>query len=66
MKKLILGLGVFALTFASLAPASALCSNPDGSVVDDGSDKVYARGNDDGTCSDCDYTCSMPILSPGW
>jgi hypothetical protein len=66
MKRLILGFGVFALTFASLAPASAICTNPDETVEDDGSDKVYARNNGDGTCSDCDYTCSMPILSPGW
>jgi len=66
MRKLIFGLGVFALTFASLAPASAICTNADGTIDDNGGgDRVFAR-NGDGTCSDCDYTCSMPILSSGW
>lgn len=67
MKKLILGLGVLALSFASIMPASAICRNPDGSIdTGPNGDTVYSANNLDGSCSNCDYTCSMPILSGGY
>jgi hypothetical protein len=63
MKKLILGLGVLALTFASVVPASAICRDAGGEIVVV-RERVFAQNNMDGSCSGCDYTCSMPILSP--
>lgn len=65
MKKLILGIGLLALTLASTVPASAICRNPDGTIhVENG--MVFSANNFDGSCSNCDYTCSMPILSGGF
>ncbi|MCE7057472.1 hypothetical protein LZF95_22515 [Algoriphagus sp. AGSA1] len=61
MKKVILGIGLFALTFISVIPANAICRNPDGSIkVIDGN--VYSGDNFDGSCSDCDYDCERPII----
>lgn len=58
---------MLALKFASVLPVSAICTNPDGSVeISPDVDKVYSRNNGDGRCSDCDYTCSIPIESQGW
>lgn len=62
MKKLILGLGVLSLTFASVIPASAICRDENGDIVVENG-MVFSANNLDGSCSGCDYTCSMPILS---
>lgn len=65
MKKLILGIGLLALTFASAVPASAICRNPDG-TIDEQNGMVFSANNLDGSCSNCDYSCSMPVLSGGF
>ncbi|MBW3470070.1 hypothetical protein [Arthrospiribacter ruber] len=62
MKKFIIGIGLLALTFVNLIPSFAICRDGNGQIeVENG--RVFSANNLDGSCSDCDYTCSMPISS---
>lgn len=60
MKKLILSIGVIALTFGSIMPANAICRNPDGTIVIIGN-ATFSRDNGDGSCSGCNMTCGRPL-----
>lgn len=49
MKKLILSIGVIALTFGSIMPANAICREADGTIaIRDGA--TLSGQNPDGTC----------------
>lgn len=65
-KNFLLCLVLFTITILSTIQAQAICRNPDG-TIDTGpnGDRVYSANNFDGSCSNCDYSCSMPIFSPG-
>lgn len=60
MKKLILSIGVIALTFGSIMPASAICRDANGRIIiENGS--TFSRDNGDGSCSGCNMTCGRPL-----
>ena len=61
MKKVILGIGLFTLTFVSVLPANAICRDGNGDIIVGPGDVVYSGDNFDGSCSDCDMNCARPI-----
>jgi hypothetical protein len=63
MKKLILSIGVIALTFGSIMSAKAICRNRDGSILVVGG-WTYSGQNSDGTCSGCNWDCGRPLPQP--
>jgi len=63
MKKLILSIGVIALTFGSIMPANAICRNPDGTILVVVG-WTYLGDNFDRSCSDCNYDCGRPLPQP--
>lgn len=60
MKKLILSIGVIALTFGSIMPANAICRDSRGNIIIENG-MTYSRDNGDGSCSGCNMTCGRPL-----
>ena len=60
MKKLILSIGVIALTFVSVVPANSICRDSTGQIIIVNG-MTYSQDNGDGSCSGCNMTCGRPL-----
>jgi hypothetical protein len=60
MKKLILSIGVIALTFGSILPANSICRDSSGQIIIRGGN-TFSQDNGDGSCSGCNMTCARPL-----